>query len=334
MRKILTILAIFSFANIAFAAEQHHKEHLRYIPEGVMGSHTHEKGEWMVGYHYSYMEMNSNLDGKDKASVNDITNASGKYGFMAAPEDMTMEMHMFEAMYGLNDKATLMLMVPYKMVEMDVVHRNGNKITTRSEGLGDIKLTALTDVFDRNNAVVNAGFGFSLPTGDIDKKDYNFANNYVKLPYPMQLGSGTLDLLPSLTYTNERGFWHWGAQTSAVVRTGKNNNGYRLGNEIKLTSWVSRELPKGFTALTRVEAREWGNIKGADQDLNPSATPTARTDLRAGKEASLFLGANFSPEACDCGVLSFEIGKPIFQDLKGPQLRNDLFIKAGLKYTY
>jgi hypothetical protein len=56
----------------------------------------------------------------------------------------------------------------------------------------------------------------------------------------MQLGSGTWDLLPGLTYAGFARDWSWGAQTLATLRLGENRHDYKLGNRLMLTGWVAR----------------------------------------------------------------------------------------------
>ena len=56
--------------------------------------------------------------------------------------------------------------------------------------------------------------GLSLPTGDIDEEDDVLAPTgmrpTLRLPYAMQLGTGTWDLLPGLTYNGNHHQWGWG----------------------------------------------------------------------------------------------------------------------------
>jgi len=40
-----------------------------------------------------------------------------------------------------------------------------------------------------------------------------------RLPYPMQIGSGTFDLYPGLTYTGQRDQAGWGGQVLATIRS-------------------------------------------------------------------------------------------------------------------
>ena len=62
---------------------------------------------------------------------------------MVAPTKMTMEMHMLGVMYAANDDLTFMGMLPYVRLSMDHITRMGVKFTTDSEGIGDVKLSAL-----------------------------------------------------------------------------------------------------------------------------------------------------------------------------------------------
>mgnify|MGYP006220740465 FL=1 len=87
-----------------------------HAPIGVMGDHGHKTGEWMFSYRYGYMEMDGNRDGTSSVSTSEI-----HQNFMIAPLEMTMEMHMFGTMYGINDDVTLMAMLAYKDIEMEMV---------------------------------------------------------------------------------------------------------------------------------------------------------------------------------------------------------------------
>ena len=120
---------------------------------------------------------------------------------------MSMEMNMAMLMYAPSDYLTLMATAPYIKKEMDHETTAGVRFTTRSEGIGDIEVKGIYTFYgepDDKHRLMFAG-GFSFPTGSIDRKDIqaNPAQGQQKLPYPMQLGSGTVDFLPGLTYLGE-----------------------------------------------------------------------------------------------------------------------------------
>lgn len=101
-------------------------------PVSALTSHIHKKGEWMVGYHYMYMDMDGNRDG-----TSDVSNSQVLAQFPVTPISMTMEMHMFSLMYALTDDLTVMVMTNYQRKNMDHVTRMGGFFSTSSDGLGD-----------------------------------------------------------------------------------------------------------------------------------------------------------------------------------------------------
>ena len=183
----------------------------------VLGTHTHLAGEWMLGYRYMSMHMEGNRDGTKDIGVNRVLQ-----DFRVSPTDMTMEMHMAEVMYAPTDNLTLVVMFPYLRVSMDHITRIGTRFTTEAEGLGDISVRALYTLLgdvrkDRHRLLFNAGLSF--PTGGIDEKDGTPAGPDQKLPYPMQLGSDTFDLLPGLVYLGEAQNWSWGGELIPTINT-------------------------------------------------------------------------------------------------------------------
>ena len=63
----------------------------------------------------------------------------------------------------------------------------------------------------------------------------------------MQLGSGTYDLLPGLTYLGQSDEWSWGVQTIETLRLGRNDEGYTLGDNLMATGWVARKWTGVFS---------------------------------------------------------------------------------------
>jgi hypothetical protein len=313
--------------------QQHHHNHAghAFAPIGVMGDHPHKTGEWMASYRYSSMQMQGNRDGTNRLSTNEVLN-----DFMVAPTKMTMQMHMFGLMYGLNDKLTLMGMLPYNVISMDHINRMGVEFTTKAKGIGDAKLSGLYTLYQHENSRFLLNAGISLPTGSIDERDDTPAGSNQKLPYPMQLGSGTYDLLPGVTYSNAQGKFSWGSQASAVIRLGKNSNHYRLGDQYNIHVWGARKLREYATASLRLEGKSWGNIDGEDPDLNPAMVPTARTDLRGGQRVDLLLGIDLIvPQGKLAGNrLAIEAGLPLYQNLDGPQLETDYRLTIGWQLAF
>ena len=302
-----------------------------HAPIGVMGDHAHKKGEFMVSYRYMLMNMDGNRDG-----TNSLSNSEVLQDFMVTPVDMTMQMHMFGAMYAVSDDVTLMAMVPYVSKEMEHLTRMGSRFTTNSEGFGDIKTTALYTIFNQDKQRIHLNLGASFPTGSINERDDTPAGDDQILPYPMQIGSGTFDLLPGITYLGQSEKGSWGAQALTTLRLGKNNNGYRLGNQYQLSGWVARNWTDWLSTSLRLTGKTWGDIDGADDRLNPMMIPTADPNLRSGTQINLGFGVNlYAPEGNLQGSrLAMEFELPILRDLDGPQLETDWQLTLGLQSSF
>ena len=315
-----------------------------HAPIGVMGDHTHggaaghhahKGGATMLSYRYMRMGMDGLRDGTSRVSRGDVLE-----DFMVTPLRMDMEMHMFGVMHAPIEGLTLMLMVPYVFLEMDHQTRGGARFTTRSHGLGDISATALIDLLARDNHKIHAHVGLSFPSGSISKKDTNpmSAPGAVRLPYPMQLGSGSFDFLPGLTYTGHLKQISWGAQGLGEIRLNENSAGYRLGNEYSLTAWSAVGVAKWLSMSFRMEWREILNIRGRDgnRNINPAVVPTADPNRRASQRLDVLFGVNFiMPDGPLSGVrFGVEAGFPVHQNLDGPGLETDYTMTVGVQYAY
>ncbi len=307
-----------------------------YAPLGVMGEHTHDVAnghhqhsqDVMFSYRYMRMEMDDNRIGTDTINDSQVFTTSG---FPVAPTRMTMDMHMFGAMYAPNHTITLMAMLPRINLSMDhVVVPNGVRFTTKTGGFGDINLAALYSLYKHAGHNLHLNAGISLPTGSIDERGATPAAANGVLPYPMQLGSGTYDLMPGLTYSAQSPLYSWGAQAIATIRLGENDADYTLGNKLEMTGWLARRWNNTFSTSFRLAAQSWGNIDGADSRLLP-IVPTAISALRGGERVDALLGLNY--KMADFR-LAAEVGMPVHQDLDGPQLETDWVATLGWQFSF
>jgi hypothetical protein len=242
--------------HIAGDAHGGHVHNAPYAPVGVMGDHQHGAGEWMMSYRYMRMEMDGNRDGTSELSPleisGDFANVTGvgPGTLRIVPTEMSMEMHMLGGMYAPTDYLTLMVMGNYLTRDMDhVTFAGGNadlqigEFTTKTSGWGDTKVAGLFKVHEGAQSSVLAKVGLSLPTGSLDEEDDILdptgATPTIRLPYAMQLGSGTYDFEPAITYSGHEGQFGWGAQYSAVIRLGENDESYTLGDKHSVSMWGS-----------------------------------------------------------------------------------------------
>ena len=91
---------------------------------------------------------------------------------------------------------------------------------------------------------MHAALGLSAPTGSVTET-YRRTHQEERgfLHYEMQLGSGTWDLLPSLTWNARFRRLFFGAQLGGVLRLeAANEAGYALGDRIRVEAWGGAEL--------------------------------------------------------------------------------------------
>ncbi len=297
-------------------------------PVGVMGGHGPKEGGLMLSFQYMRMAMDGNRTGTDQVSTAEVLSQ-----FPVAPLNMDMDMFMFTAMYGITDDLSVMAMLPYVRKEMDHVTRKGVEFTTQSNGIGDATLALTYELYQFEAHAIEVSAGVNFPTGSIDKKDDTPAGPDQVLPYPMQIGSGTYDLWPRITYTGRSGDYSWGAQFGATVRLGENDRDYRLGNIYQASAWAARKWTNWLSSSIRLQGESEQNIIGADPRLDPLQVSTADPDLRGGERINLGLGLNFLVASGPFqGVgLGLETVIPIFQGLDGPQVERDYVISIVLR---
>ena len=321
--------------------ESHTHNHNRYTPIGVMGDHTHAQGEWMFSYRYMFMNMQDNYMGDNRVSASNIFSQ----GYMVSPTDMQMEMHMLSAMYAATDRLTFMGMMNLVQIQMlhqrnpSMVAMNGgpSEFSTSSSGLGDSSIGALYSLIKRDHHNLVAGLSVALPSANINEKDdipnMMGTNVYQTLPYPMQLGSGSWGLKPSVTYTTHAGAWTLGTQLAGTIQLDENNYGYKTGNEFSATSWISHPLTKNLSASVRAKYTAWSKISGAHEDLAALPVQTANPDLSGGQKVDAFVGLGYYIPQLG-SKLSAEVGQTLWQDLNGPQLGSDWNLMLGLQSTF
>lgn len=322
-----------------------------HAPLGVMADHYHDAGEWMFSYRFMRMDMAGNRSGTDGIGADEIVTTEPNRFFgnpgqpptlRVVPESMTMDMHMLGAMYAPTDWLTVMAMLNYHVREMDHITYAGGMgtnilggFTTKSEGLGDSSLTGLFRLHETETTRLHAVAGVSIPTGSNTETDTILTPMggapTPRLPYPMQLGSGTWDPVVGLT-------WNWlgertsaGAQWRSTFRIDDNDEGYRLGDEHLVTGWVAWRLAQPFSLSLRLEGYSRGNIDGIDPVIM-APVQTADPDRQAADRVSGGVGLNWSLPAGH--RLAAELMTPLYQDLDGPQLETDWNLVVGWQWSF
>ena len=326
-----------------------------HAPIGVMAEHTHNAGEWMLSYRFKYMFMKNNLIDDSSVSPEKIVTSVPNRFFglplqpptlRVVPTEMSMYMHMFGGMYAPTDWITLMAMGMYMEKSMDHITFAGPVGTTRlgtfttdTSGFGDTRFTGMFEIYDDGMHRVQLNAGLSIPTGSITERDTILTpmNTWpdVRLPYSMQLGSGTYDLLPGIVYSGKKHEWGWGAQYTGTIRIGTNDENYTLGDNHLITTWGSYQWRNWLSTSLRLEADYLGKIDGIDANII-GPVQTADPGNQGGRTVSLLFGLNLAGQygALRGHRIAVEGGFPLYQNLNGPQLETDFVITAGWQYAF
>jgi len=307
-----------------------------HAPISIMGDHTHSKGELMFSYRYMYMNMEDLKKDNDDINFGDVLVPNGG-DYMVTPTKMPMHMHMLGAMYAMSDKVTLMMMLNYLSSDMDHLTAMGGKFSTESSGFGDTKIAALYKFFNKKRQRLHGEIGISIPTGSIDITDVTPASspNETILPYPMQIGSGTVDGTFGLTYLGQASTISWGSQFKSIVRFGENSNDYTLGNRYILNSWFAVKTSNWLSFSVKTEGMVIDRISGANPNLNPAMVTTADTDNSGGTYLNAGLGLNtyISKGTFKNLRLGVEFAIPVYQKPNRIQLKQKETITLGLQYS-
>ncbi|MEY2697584.1 MAG: hypothetical protein RL333_1722, partial [Pseudomonadota bacterium] len=176
--------------------------------------------------------------------------------------------------------------------------------------------------------------GITAPTGSVNQR----VNGNTEFEhYGMQLGSGTWNAWPSLSYNGYAGDWSWGGQISGnVPLESHNDSGYATGTLFQSTAWggyqiqdwVSGSIRALFTSQSQIAGNYYGNF-----------VPTGPMDMPqsyGGNFLDIGVGLNAHVKSGDFEGNHFGIEwlQPAYNDYNGYQLerKGSLWASWGLSF--
>jgi hypothetical protein len=344
-----------------------HHGHGVHAPAGVMFDHMLSKaGEMMVGYRYMYGSQGGTMLHGSSSTDNQaiVGNGCSPNPCFLTPTDMSMHMHMLDLMYAPTDWLTLMLMPQFVDMSMDMARLRGSEFDSEANnnvgnpidpnsgepiniaahiphhvqnshetgGIGDLGMYALFRLFDDGTHHVHVTTGLSAPTGDVDiqfRRNHQIDGGF--MDYGMQLGSGTWDFKPSLTYTGHADQWSWGGQINGTVRMeDQNESGYALGDIFQSTAWGSYGFTDWLTASVRGVYTLQGAIKGNYDGLINQFSTVDYPSNYGGKYWDVGFGLSAVVPSGDLAGnrVSVEWLQPVEDNVNGYQLERDGTLSA------
>ena len=301
-------------------------------PQGVMGDHLHKANEYMLSYNFMRMHMSGNRNGTQKLTPSDVINNANRYSSPAnlrvVPLNMTMDMHMIGGMFGISDSFTGMLMLNYmdNSMEHETYNMAGSSIgnfKTSSSGFGDVKIGGIFSIIKDGPHSLNGKLNVSLPTGSTKEEDDVLTpmatTPTIRLPYAMQLGSGTYDLEPGLTYVHYSDTWSYGAAYKGRIHMGRNNQGYSRGDWHEISTWAGYQFDEIYGLSTSLNFKHESQIDGQDNQIS-APVQTANPDNYGGEKIDL--GVQGGWKYYKQNTIKAGVTMPIYQHLNGPQLED------------
>ncbi len=328
----------------------------KYEPIGVLASCCTGKKDWT--FSYSYMDVFSR---GNKMGIDNVTDdlVFQQYGYMMATNTMQMHMHMMMVMYGFSNRFSAMGMVTYNQNNMTM---NGMSISQMSSmtgmqmgntymptssytsGLGDTKLFLFYKLRQECKYNIILGAGANIPTGSTTLTGATILGDNQRLPYPMQLGTGTWDIMPSITYFGQHLFssherlLSYGMEARAIIAPANNSQGYSYGDQYSLTAWLSYKFVNWASISLRVKGNSQGQISGFDPGVYPAMfnDPNSNPSNYGGLRVDTFVGMNFylNKTLFKNLRLLLEYGIPVFQNLNGTQMSEKGILHTGIKYSF
>ena len=327
----------------------------KYEPIGVLASCCTGKGDWTFSYAYMDMYYKGNKMGTEKVSDGIVYQQDA---YMMSPGIMNMQTHMLMGMYGISNRFSTTLILNYNMNNMTMHPMPADLMNTltgmtmgsiympsssHASGIGDSKIYVMYKLRQecRYNVIVSGGL--SIPTASTTINGVTMMGVNQRLPYLMQLGTGTWDLMPGITYFGQRNvsavhLLSYGAEAGAVIRPANNARGYSYGNQYNITAWVSLKFHQWISCSARLQASSQGKITGFDPAIYPLMyyDPGSNPGNYGGQSAVAYLGVNFyinKGSIKDLRLLA-EYGAPVYQNLHGTQLSLYGTLQAGVKYSF
>jgi hypothetical protein len=285
-------------------------------------------GTWQLGYRYDFVSRGSNRTGTRREFMSRVFDR----GFTRASYSQDIETHTVEVLYAPFDRFTLAARLPIKRIETKHRLDTGESFTTQNQGVGDLEFSGRLRFTRKNQESFNLHLAVQTPTGAITQKD-RVPGGRERLPYDEQLGGGTWNLLPGITYVGRYRGTSWGLQVGAEFTLFHNEEGWSRGDLFHAGGWLGQRWFDLVTTAVQVQWREWGDVGGSDGEISDE-WPSGNPNLYGG--AHLVLGSSI--ELAIPGLsgqrLSIDGTWPVYQSLDGPQLEGRWRLGVGWEWTF
>ncbi len=280
-----------------------------------------KEGQLDISIFHSYGDYDNFLEG-DSA----VTNMGGNKAIIQET-DLFLD-------YGVSERIKVSLLVPYVRKEQWT-----KKFGTRvAEGIGDMAIYGkyqITSFQNPKSPLLFLGMGLKFPTGGTDEPSEG-----QQLPPAFQLGTGSFDLIPILSYYQRFDKYALFANMQYRISLEHNKRGYQFGQEYRARAGAVYLVPTQVVEVALIGALDY-LYAGRDDDTESVLPARMRDGTTVLNTGGRFL--NFTP-GIRLGItqrlaLLAEVSIPLLEDWNGDRSRNvgqvapDFTVQVGLSYS-
>jgi len=301
-----------------------------HAPINITGDHFHDKGGLMISYRYIHKNMSGNLNGNSEVKIEDIFN-----NYNSISESNKTESHKVGFMYGISSKINLMASIGFTLKTMNLLSKKNQAFQVSSSGVDDINFFSLYNLVDKSMNKTHLNFGISFPVGSINENnDYSYFN-ITKLPYNMQIGSGTWNTNLGFTTFFQFEKISFGLQPSYKIYIGKNSFNYSFGNVLDVNYWAAVKISNWISVSLNFQNKFSDKIRGRDPELTPNIVPESNAYNYGFYVFNSSIGTNIIPPFGKFKNIriGIEYFLPLLQNYNGIQMGEDNNFVIGLQFS-
>lgn len=288
-------------------------------PAGILGGRMIPQGEFHVQYTLGKMNYEEVRLGSEIISFFDVLDL-----YDAAPLERTEMRHQAVASWGFLDWVTFEASVAWLDYSRDLATEDV-LVMNDATGISDITAGALIRLYEKDGVVAHLNGAVEIPTGSTEKVGPGLDGTTRLLPYDMQMGSGSISIVPGATAAIQNEYGTVGAQVLARFRMYDNDRDYRLGDDFRGNLWMAIPAGDHVAINTGIRVHRWGSIEGSDPAMDPALEPGQDPFFSAGTRVVIPAGLNLRiPEGLLAGTdVLFEFVFPTYESFDAPRLDGD-----------
>lgn len=311
---------------------------------------------WQFDYRFIDVHFEGYREGSRSVGLEEVLFRPGEprtgHNFPVVPTRMVQRVHVLDVSHELSPLWRVSARLPF--VQQRTHHVSVvpgyDAFSIETGGLSDVSLLLSRQAQSLPTRNVSFTLGLTLPTGSINQVgDTPRGDGLEVVPYTMQLGSGTVDVLSGVSYSGRRaeqtrlGLLTWAFSSHGRVRLGANDRQYRLGHQLVTDGQVGARPWSRLWPSVGVSWQWSGQISGSDHSLMvpgpfPYPAPVANPTLYGGTHVSLRLGLEVpvvttrgSREARSAVTLN--AARRVYAWLHGPQPPENWRLIAGWRLS-